>query len=391
MSTVINNTNTIDSDAKRLNGLVQYFPDPNTAEPLSNAKLYFGVEGQDPTIASNQKLVYALQEDKTVVAIPQPVRTTAGGVPIYNNSVVTLAVSGTFSFKCLNSADVQQYYMPSVTGLETFNFSGEITEEKVAHSGTSFFTFQSIECTTASFYKSSTTDAFFKGQLLQKNVDYRVVSPTQIELLGTVVATDEVLGRQTDTIGASGSDVAKGDKVYSQATISTAKAIAFDIGDVVLISGKDTVDDELGGKYLVVAGSTGVNDNENYINMTNGNQLKLIGSNRRLSKYVDKEAVCTLSSGVLTVDLSQGGAQKVTLTESVSSITILNKNPIDQATFTLEVVQGSTLYNVTWPSNISWAGGTAPTITQTINKRDRFGFISNGANFDGVVLGQDWA
>lgn len=388
---IINSSNVINNDALRLNGLVQYFPDPDTAGPLSNAKLYFGIEGKDPTLAANQKLVYAMQEDKSVIPIPQPVRTTAGGVPTYNSSIVTLAVAGTFSFKCLTNADVQKYYYPSITGMETFNFSGEITEEKASYTGSSTFTFSVIECTTASFYKSSTTDAFFDGVLLQKDVDYTVVSPTQITLLDTVVSTDQVLGRQTDVVGSGASDAAKGAKVYAQPTITAAKAIGFDIGDIVQISGSTSITDGLGGKYVCVAGGTGTADDQNYINLNNGNQLQLVGSNRRLTKQTDLKTTATVSSGVLTIDLSLGSAQKITLTSNISSVSILNANAVGEKSFTLEVVQGTSLYNITFPSSIKWAGGTAPTITQTINKRDRFGFISNSSNWDGVVIGQDWA
>ena len=390
MATVINSSNVINTDAFRLHGLVQYFPDPDTSAPLDNAKLYFGLEGEDPEITSNQKLVYAMQEDKSVIAIPQPVRTTAGGVPTYNNSTVTLAVAGSFSFKCLSSSDTQKYYLPSIKGMETFNYSGEITEEKASYTGSSTFTFSVIECTTASFYKSSTTDAFFDGVLLQKDVDYTVVSPTQITLLDTVVSTDQVLGRQTDIVGAGSSDAAKGAKVYAQPTITAAKTIAFDIDDIVQISGKDAITDGLGGKYVVVAGGTGTADDQNYINLNNGNQLQLVGSNRKLTKQSDQKAIATISSGVLTIDLEQGSAQKVTLNSNVTSVSILNGNSVGEKSFTLEVVQGASLYNITWPSSMYWAGGTAPTITQTINKRDRFGFISNDLRWDGVVIGQDW-
>lgn len=387
---IINNTNTINEDAIRLNGLVQYFPDPDTAAPLSNAQLFFGLVSQDPSIESNQKLVYAIQEDKTVIAIPQPVRTTAGGVPTYNNSPVTLAIEDSFSFKCLDQDNSQKYYFPFVSGLSTFNFSGEVKEEKVSYTGSSFFTFQFIECTTASFYKSSTVNAFFDGVLLQKDTDYRVISPTQIELLGTVVATDQVLGRQGDTVGSGDSELSKGAKVYAQPTISDAQLVNFEIGDNVLIAGKDTVNDDLGGKYLCVAGGTGSIDNENFISLDNGNQLQLIGSNRKLSKYVDTTAIAELSSGVITANLALGTAQKITLTDNVAGLSVLNKNPKQQTNFTLEVVQGSTLYNITWPANINWSGGIAPAITQTIGKRDRFGFISNGNYWDGVVIGQDF-
>ena len=45
---------------------------------------------------------------------------------------------------------------------------------------------------------------------------------------------------------------------------------------------------------------------------------------------------------------------------------------------------------VTWWSGISWAGGSVPTLTTTVNKSDWFGFINTGAGtYDGFVIGQN--
>jgi hypothetical protein len=45
---------------------------------------------------------------------------------------------------------------------------------------------------------------------------------------------------------------------------------------------------------------------------------------------------------------------------------------------------------VTWFSGITWAGGSAPTLTTTANKTDSFGFqqISSGA-YLGFVIAQN--
>ncbi len=50
---------------------------------------------------------------------------------------------------------------------------------------------------------------------------------------------------------------------------------------------------------------------------------------------------------------------------------------------------------VTWWSNISWPGGTTPTLTTTASKSDWFGFICTGSSggnptFDAFVLGQNY-
>jgi len=45
---------------------------------------------------------------------------------------------------------------------------------------------------------------------------------------------------------------------------------------------------------------------------------------------------------------------------------------------------------VTWFATISWAGGTVPTLTTSVNKADSFGFIPTSATtYDGFIIGQN--
>ncbi len=57
----------------------------------------------------------------------------------------------------------------------------------------------------------------------------------------------------------------------------------------------------------------------------------------------------------------------------------------------LRLVQDATgTRTVTWFTTIKWAGGSAPTLTTTINKADVFGFLCTSAgNYDGFVIGQN--
>ena len=56
----------------------------------------------------------AVQEDGSTVLIPQPIRTSAGGVPTLNGSAVQLVVDGEHSIKVLNNRSEQVYYAPSL-------------------------------------------------------------------------------------------------------------------------------------------------------------------------------------------------------------------------------------------------------------------------------------
>ena len=59
-----------------------YFPDPNKGRPLGNAKIYVGIVDLDPRILANQLTVTGRQESGLDVPLPQPIRTSFGGVQL---------------------------------------------------------------------------------------------------------------------------------------------------------------------------------------------------------------------------------------------------------------------------------------------------------------------
>lgn len=89
-----------------------YFPLFNEGRPVSNGYIYIGEPDTDPEIPSNQKTVQLEQEDGTIVTASQPIRTSAGGVPIYDNSPAAILVDGNYSAKVLDKNGSQVYYWP---------------------------------------------------------------------------------------------------------------------------------------------------------------------------------------------------------------------------------------------------------------------------------------
>lgn len=80
-----------------------------------------------------------------------------------------------------------------------------------------------------------------------------------------------------------------------------------------------------------------------------------------------------------------GHADGTAITFTVANVT--NNQP-----FIVSITQGATTPStiVAWFATIRWVGGTEPTLTATINKRDTFGFIRTGADtYDGFVVGQN--
>ena len=93
----------------------EYFPDPVKGRPVYNGSIYIGDPDTDPTLVVNQKLVSVVQENGTVVPVSQPITTSAGGVPQYNGSPVSIQTDGQYSLAVLNNLGVQVYYLSEST------------------------------------------------------------------------------------------------------------------------------------------------------------------------------------------------------------------------------------------------------------------------------------
>lgn len=90
----------------------------------------------------------------------------------------------------------------------------------------------------------------------------------------------------------------------------------------------------------------------------------------------------------ITFDLSASNIHGVTLG---GNRTLALSNVSTGQVFILELTQDATgTRTVTWFTTIKWAGGAAPTLTTTANKRDTFGFRCTGTNtYDGFIIGQN--
>ena len=93
--------------------------------------------------------------------------------------------------------------------------------------------------------------------------------------------------------------------------------------------------------------------------------------------------------GTATLDLSLANEHRITM--PAGNITIALSNDTNAQKFIVSITQDSIgSRTVTWFSTIKWAGGSAPTLTTTANKRDTFGFIRTGSGtYDGFVIGQN--
>lgn len=93
------------------------------------------------------------------------------------------------------------------------------------------------------------------------------------------------------------------------------------------------------------------------------------------------------SSTAITLALTNGTVQIITLT---GNATITMPSAESGKSFIMFLKQDATgSRTVTW-STVKWAGGTAPTITSAASKQDIYSFFSDGTNWYGVTVGQNY-
>ena len=95
------------------------------------------------------------------------------------------------------------------------------------------------------------------------------------------------------------------------------------------------------------------------------------------------------SSTAITLDLANGTVQIITLT---GNCVYTFPTPVAGKRFTLIHLQDATgSRTVTWPSTVDWPSATAPTLTATALKADKFVFTAiSGTSWLGSVAGQNY-
>ena len=109
-------------------------------------------------------------------------------------------------------------------------------------------------------------------------------------------------------------------------------------------------------------------------------------TNPTVTNYV--ETPYSANSGTaITLDLANGTVQIITLT---GNATVTMPTAVSGKSFIMYLKQDATgSRSVTW-TTVKWAGGTAPTITGTPSRMDIYSFFSDGTNWYGVTVGQNY-
>jgi hypothetical protein len=109
------------------------------------------------------------------------------------------------------------------------------------------------------------------------------------------------------------------------------------------------------------------------------------------SSEVGKTYTPATGSQTVALDCAVNNIHHVTGHADGTAITFTIANAVNSQVFIVSILQGSgTVSTIAgWFATVRWAGGSAPTLTATLNKRDTFGFIRTGTNtYDGFIIGQ---
>ena len=139
-----------------------------------------------------------------------------------------------------------------------------------------------------------------------------------------------------------------------------------------------------------VANSTGTAWGTSYTTSGSGTVLALNNTptltNPTITNYVETPFSAN-SSTAITLALTNGTVQIITLT---GNATITMPAAVSGKSFTILLRQDATgSRTVTW-STVSWPSATAPTITATASKMDKYVFISDGTYWYGSNAGQNY-
>jgi len=93
------------------------------------------------------------------------------------------------------------------------------------------------------------------------------------------------------------------------------------------------------------------------------------------------------SSTAITLNITANGTDQVITLTGTATITM--PAAVAGKSFLLKLKTGSGGYTVTW-STVKWPGGTAPTLTSTASRMDIFSFFSDGTNWYGCTVGQNY-
>ena len=217
--------------------------------------------------------------------------------------------------------------------------------------------------------------------------------------------TAATTAKTTVTQGGTGPFICDGTNVFTGADttglgLGTAATLNFGTGDANLIpvSSADI-------RYIPTSTSSTISSNKvfsgtvitsgtaTFTSATTFSATVSAASSTTFAGAVGTPEVSIASATSMNVDFSNGNNFAITLGTNATLAGAVNGKVGQSGTITI-TQDGTGSRTVTWFNHISWAGGSAPTLTTTANKADLLGFLTASGTgsdywFDGLVVGQN--
>lgn len=107
--------------------------------------------------------------------------------------------------------------------------------------------------------------------------------------------------------------------------------------------------------------------------------------------HLEKSVSSTISSGNVTLNLSEAQVFLIDLNSNITTVSITNVPVTSNIAINFSIVftADGTQRTVSWPASVRWAGGSAPTLSSTSGKKDLLHFISydNGTTWLAFIGG----
>jgi len=114
-----------------------------------------------------------------------------------------------------------------------------------------------------------------------------------------------------------------------------------------------------------------------------------------LRDYSETSPSASVSGGTLTLDLESGNVFEVTLTQDVTSLSLVHPPSAGRAGSCSLILKQDAVGGraFTWPASVKWAGGAPPAITSAADAIDVYALITRdgGATWFGFPGGQDFS
>jgi hypothetical protein len=169
------------------------------------------------------------------------------------------------------------------------------------------------------------------------------------------------------------------------------------LGNIVFRAFDGANYDQAAAIMALVDGAPGLNDTPgalSFLTTVDGaasptERLRLTNAGTAIFRNDYQETSVTANTGTAyTINIANGTVQILTLT---GNCTFTFPTATAGKGFTLLLRQdGTGSRTVTWPAAVKWPGNTAPTVTATASRMDKYVFVADGANWIGSNAGQNY-